>query len=166
MSKETISVYTDGGCSGNPGPGGWAFVICRGAAAALQKAETQEGLAEGDIARSGAEKDTTNNRMELTAAIKALAFMEESGMETSGAKIKVYTDSQYVQKGITEWVPLWKRKNWKNSAHEPVRNRDLWEELDRLNIKFSPEWFWVKGHAGNKYNEICDSLTREAVNAL
>ncbi len=161
-----IAVYTDGGCSGNPGPGGWAFVISRMKAGEPPETGGQGGLAEGDISGSGAEKDTTNNRMELTAVIKALTFIEENKLITPGMPVGVYTDSQYVQKGITEWIPVWKRKNWINSARQPVKNRDLWEKLDSLNMRISPEWFWVKGHAGNKYNEICDSMTQDAIASL
>lgn len=152
MRVKNIQVYTDGGCSGNPGPGGWAFVICR-----------EDGE---DISRSGAEPYTTNNRMELTAVIRALAFLEESGMADESTHISVHTDSQYTQKGITEWITLWKRKNWRTSSKQPVKNRGLWEELDALSGRLKPEWFWVKGHAGNPYNELCDKLTGEAIAAL
>lgn len=165
MSKRgVVAVYTDGGCSGNPGPGGWAFVVTR--AYAGKASGVSEGLVEGDVSGSGAEAYTTNNRMELTAVIKALSFVIEKGVAANGEKIEVYTDSQYVQKGITEWVSSWKRKNWKNAERQPVKNQDLWMALDKLNAALSPSWFWVKGHAGNTYNEICDRLTQEAIASL
>ncbi len=137
-----IVIYTDGGCSGNPGPGGWGSVV----------------LANGSETRlSGGEKNTTNNRMELTAAIEALKF--SAANFSSSDDISVFSDSQYVKNGITSWIKSWKAKGWKNAAKQPVKNQDLWMELDSLAQKFSDlKWNWVKGHAGIKYNEICDSL--------
>ena len=149
MSK--VCIYTDGACSRNPGPGAWAFVVLR----------------DGEIyvSRSGAEERTTNNRMELTAAIEALSFVKADENLNCEA-IDFYTDSQYVQRGATEWMALWKERRWRNSDRMPVRNKDLWEKLDELTQGMSIEWFWVRGHAGNEYNEMCDALTKEAVAAL
>jgi ribonuclease HI len=143
-----IEIYTDGGCSGNPGPGGWAFVLING-----DDAEP--------IEKWGAEETTTNNRMELQAVIAALEALGKA----PGA-ITVYTDSQYVQKGITEWIIVWKSKGWKNSAKQPVKNQDLWQRLDALSGSLPITWVWVKGHAGNKYNERCDLLTQKAIDSL
>jgi ribonuclease HI len=144
-----IEIYTDGGCSGNPGPGGWAYVIIR-----------DEGLF---AEKWGAEKLTTNNRMELQAVIAALEFLAP---EDRGEKIAVYTDSQYVQKGITLWLAEWKKKGWKTSDKKPVKNRELWQRLEALAGLFTVSWIWVKGHAGNEYNERCDELTRIAIVSL
>ena len=151
MSQEKVCVYTDGACSRNPGNGGWAFIVLRG----------------GEIyaSRSGAEKMTTNNRMELMAAIEALTFVNED-KDLSSEPIAVYTDSQYVQRGAVEWIALWKERHWRNSDRMTVKNKDLWEKLDALMQNMSIEWFWVRGHAGNEYNEMCDSMTKEAVAAL
>jgi ribonuclease HI len=134
-------IYTDGGCSGNPGPGGWAYVI----------------LSDGkEIRRSGGEKQTTNNRMELTAVINALA---DIGGSADG--IEVYTDSQYVQKGISQWIIGWKKNGWKTAAKKPVKNQDLWQKLDQLSAALPIKWNWVEGHAGDTYNEICDQMVRK-----
>ncbi|QQO10673.1 ribonuclease HI [Breznakiella homolactica] len=151
-----IDIYTDGACSGNPGPGGWAYVV-------LEKdgAGKETVLAEN----SGAEKETTNNRMELTAAVEALrALRDIPGLRPE--TLTVYTDSQYVQKGITTWVHSWKRNGWRTASKDPVKNRDLWMTLDELNSAFSPRWQWVRGHAGNKYNEQCDRMATGAAAAL
>jgi ribonuclease HI len=145
-----IEIYTDGGCSGNPGPGGWAYVIIRDGALVSEKC--------------GGEKQTTNNRMELQAVIAALEAL--SSPEHKGEKLAVYTDSQYVQKGITIWLSEWKRKGWKTSDKKPVKNQELWQSLETLAGLFSVSWIWVKGHAGNKYNERCDELTRKAIVSL
>jgi ribonuclease HI len=153
-----IEVYTDGACSGNPGPGGWAYIIIDDAAAADLPQE-----------KSGAEKCTTNNRMELQAVIAALEIMGTAPGTVTGKvqdEITIYTDSQYVQKGITEWIIIWKRKGWKNSGKEPVKNQDLWQRLDALCEGQSITWAWVKGHAGNKYNERCDFLAQKAIDSL
>ena len=144
-----IEVYTDGACSGNPGPGGWAYVLINGDAEPLEK--------------WGAEETSTNNRMEMQAVIAALEYVHT---QTAPGAITVYTDSQYVQKGITEWIKTWKSKNWKNSAKEPVKNQDLWQRLDALSASLPITWVWVKGHAGNKYNERCDLLTQKAIDSL
>jgi ribonuclease HI len=146
-----MDIYTDGGCSGNPGPGGWAFVIV------LTTFQGTRVVAE----RSGGEKDTTNNRMELAAVIAALEFL--GTMQSVPRNITLYTDSQYVQKGMNEWLAQWKSKGWRTSAKESVKNRDLWERLDALNGQYSITWEWVKGHSGNPYNEHCDTLTQRAI---
>ena len=127
MDKEAI-VYTDGACSGNPGPGGWGATIKIGD-------ETFEIF--------GGEDNTTNNRMELIAAIKALEYLNENH------KITLYTDSNYVKDGITKWIFNWKKNNWKTSAKKPVKNSDLWIQLDEIQNKREVKWNWVKGHAGN-----------------
>lgn len=148
-----LIVYTDGGCSGNPGPGGWGCVIVEGDAITGSGAET---------IRSGGEKMTTNNRMELTAVIQALALVSSTPAWCS-LPVSVYTDSQYVQKGITQWIAGWKRNGWRTAAKEPVKNQDLWVSLDALVAKLSVRWVWVKGHAGIHYNEVCDVLTQEEI---
>ena len=148
-----ISVFTDGGCSGNPGPGGWAFIM-------LQK--TFQGYSV--IAEEwGGEENTTNNRMELLAVISALKVLKA---KISRPRLTLYTDSQYVQKGITEWIHNWKRNSWRTSDKKPVKNKDLWLELDALTAAFPISWTWVKGHAGNEYNERCDALVQKAIASL
>ncbi len=151
MTETSFKIYTDGGCSGNPGPGGWAYVMVQ---------QTFQG--EQVIAKNkGSEKDTTNNRMELTAVIMALrALKTMTGIPHQAA---VLTDSQYVQKGITEWIRNWKRNAWRTADKKPVKNQDLWMELDSLASEFPLKWEWVKGHAGNEYNEMCDAMTQEAI---
>lgn len=144
---EKIIVYTDGGCSGNPGPGGWACVI----------------IAEGQAKQlSGGEKLTTNNRMELTAAICALSAIKNTP-RFEGFPVVVNIDSQYVKNGITQWIFGWKKKGWKTADKKPVKNQELWVKLDELNSSMNVEWNWVKGHAGVKYNEVCDSLCQEEI---
>lgn len=142
--EEEIIVYTDGGCSGNPGLGGWGCVILDG---------TEE------IQLSGGEKNTTNNRMELTAAISALDAVLKNPL-WRGKKVQVYSDSQYVKNGITSWILNWKKNGWKTAAKKPVLNKELWVALDSLYGQLDVEWKWVKGHAGVKYNEMCDSLCK------
>ena len=145
---EEIVVYTDGGCHGNPGgPGGWAIVvIC------------------GDDARqlSGGDPSTTNNRMELTAAIQALTVIKNTP-SFAGKKVTVNIDSQYVKNGITVWIKSWKAKSWKTADKKPVKNQDLWVTLDELNSSLSVEWNWVKGHAGVQWNEVCDQLCQKEI---
>ncbi len=149
-----IDIYTDGACSGNPGPGGWGFVVVdKNAGSELFK-------------NSGAEKNTTNNRMELTAVIEALNFIKSKCLVNSEYNLSVYTDSQYVKNGISAWIFNWKKNNWKTSAKKPVKNQDLWQALDKLSIELKPKWNWVKGHAGNRYNEECDRLAVEAISTL
>lgn len=149
--ETVIKIYTDGGCSGNPGPGGWAYVIVR------QTSDSTEIIAQN----KGGEKSTTNNRMELSAAIEALRALKMRNDLPRSAVL--YTDSQYVQKGISEWIHNWKRNSWRSSDKQPVKNKDLWTELDTLAGEFSVSWEWIRGHAGNEFNEICDRLTQEAI---
>jgi ribonuclease HI len=166
-----LAIYTDGGCSGNPGPGGWAYVIIE------ESGGNGDRASNGDRAQQkspgspkiiaeqwGAEKNTTNNRMELGAVIAALEFL--SRLALSPEKITVFTDSQYVQKGMAQWIHSWKRNNWKTSGKEPVKNRDLWQRLDELAGYFSIKWTWVKGHAGDELNERCDRMTQKAIASL
>jgi ribonuclease HI len=149
-----MKIYTDGGCAGNPGPGGWAYLIL---------AETFQGK-KVEVEKCGAEKFTTNNRMELLAVISALEKFKT--MRDAGRKAEVITDSQYVQKGMTEWIRTWKKNGWRTSDKEPVKNQDLWQRLDALAAEFTLTWTWVKGHAGDPYNERCDRLTQEAIGSL
>jgi ribonuclease HI len=159
-----INIYTDGGCSGNPGPGGWAFVILSGGSVTIEK--------------NGGDPNTTNNRMELTAVIRALEtlpMITDTGTGDNGSGgpidgITVFTDSQYVQKGISEWIAGWKRKGWVRPTKQPVKNVDLWKQLDELAVTLAAayplKWKWVKGHVGNPLNERCDALAQEAVHAI
>jgi ribonuclease HI len=154
LMETSQKIFTDGGCSGNPGPGGWAYLIVL---------QTFQG--EKIIARNyGAERDTTNNRMELTAVLEALRALKT--MNEVPAKSTVFTDSQYVQKGITEWIRTWKINSWRTSDKKPVKNKDLWVELDSLAGQFSLNWQWIRGHAGNYYNELCDQMTQEAIASI
>ncbi len=137
-----IEIYTDGGCSGNPGPGGWAFVLMSGNEV---------------IERSGGEANTTNNRMELTAVIEALS---EAERRAPGASVELKTDSQYVKNGITAWIKSWEKNGWLTSDKKPVKNRELWEALDAVNSRVNPVLAWVKGHAGVEHNERCDDLVQ------
>ncbi|OFW81396.1 MAG: ribonuclease HI [Alphaproteobacteria bacterium RIFCSPLOWO2_01_FULL_40_26] len=136
-----IEIYTDGACLGNPGPGGWGAIL-------IYK-EHQKKI-------SGAERETTNNRMEMRAVIEALKVLKRS------SKITLHTDSKYVMEGITNWIESWKKNNWRNANRKPVKNSDLWLELDVEVKKHQIKWIWVKGHSGNHYNEIVDKLAREA----
>jgi ribonuclease HI len=137
-----VEIYTDGACRGNPGPGGWgALLRCAGVEKELK----------------GAEELTTNNRMELMAAIEGLKALKKS------CSVKLFTDSVYVQKGITEWIIGWKKKGWKNSKKEPVKNADLWMILDEQSAKHNIRWLWVKGHSGHPENERADALARLAI---
>lgn len=142
---DLVEIYTDGACKGNPGPGGWGALLC-------YKGVEKEMF--------GGEQDTTNNRMELLAVIKALQAMKKS------ARIRVSTDSQYVQKGITEWIDNWKRRGWKTAAKKPVKNADLWKELDQEVAKHEIDWVWVKGHNGHPENERADELANQGVLSL
>ena len=137
------TIYTDGACSGNPGPGGWGAVI-------FDNDNKQKNI-------SGSEENTTNNRMELSAAIMALKEVN------TNSEITIYTDSTYVKNGITEWVLKWKENGWKNSNKEPVKNKDLWQKLDNLCKQNTINWKWVKGHASNKYNNLADELAAKAI---
>jgi ribonuclease HI len=142
MSAEAVEVYADGACRGNPGPGGWGALL-------------REGGREREL--RGGEPDTTNNRMELTAVIRALEALPP------GAQVRVYTDSQYVQKGISVWIHDWKRRGWRTADKKPVKNVDLWKQLDEAARAHRVEWLWVKGHAGNPGNERADALANEAI---
>lgn len=140
-----IEIWTDGACSGNPGPGGWGAI--------LKKGEIEKEL-------SGAEPATTNNRMELMAAIAALDAL------TRPCGVKLHIDSQYVRKGITQWIHGWKRNGWKTADRKPVKNEDLWRRLDEAASRHKIEWIWVKGHAGDVMNERADGLARGAIAML
>ena len=138
-----FKIYTDGACSGNPGPGGWGAVI-------FDNDNNQTSI-------SGKEKNTTNNRMEILAAIMALKKIK------SNSQITIYTDSTYVKNGITEWMFNWKKNDWKTASKKPVKNKDLWIKLDKLCEKNKVSWKWVKGHATNKYNNLADQLATSAI---
>jgi ribonuclease HI len=151
-----LKIYTDGGCSGNPGPGGWAYVMVT---------ETFQGPRVMEE-KSGGEKDTTNNRMELRAVIeslKSLKTMYGNPQSALPRRALICTDSQYVQKGITEWIHKWKKNAWRTSDKKPVKNQDLWMELDSLAGELTLGWEWVQGHAGIEYNERCDTLAQEQI---
>lgn len=137
-----ITIYTDGGCSGNPGPGGWAFAVSENG-----KLVTTS---------SGGDAQTTNNKMELTAVINALRF----ALDKREHEVTILTDSQYVKNGITQWIHSWKRNGWRTSSKAPVKNVEYWVQLDSLNSSLSVTWSWVKGHAGIEGNEECDRLVR------
>jgi len=139
-----IDIYTDGACSGNPGPGGWGVLL-------MHKGKEKT--------LSGGEELTTNNRMEMQAAIEALKAIKPN----YSGQITLHTDSTYLLKGITEWLPGWKARGWKTSAKKPVRNDDLWKELDVLNQARDISWVWVKGHAGNQGNERADDLANQGM---
>lgn len=143
--KKHVKIYTDGACRGNPGPGGWGAILRYG---------------QHEKILSGAESHTTNNRMELMAAIQALATINES------CTVELYTDSQYVQKGITEWLINWKKRDWKTAAKQPVKNADLWQALDREATRHHVKWHWVKGHSGHTENELADSIANQAIDEL
>ena len=140
MQEKTI-IYTDGGCTGNPGPGGWAAVILPPGGSPLEM--------------SGGDPSTTNNRMEIIAVIRAL---EKAAAIGQTGRLAIHTDSQYVQKGISQWMRGWIAKGWKTSGGTPVKNKDLWLRLKELDDAADTEWHWVKGHDGNEWNERCDSL--------
>ncbi len=137
-----VDIYTDGACSGNPGPGGWGAIL-------------RANGPEKEI--FGGEPETTNNRMEMTAVIEALTALKRP------VKARVHTDSQYVMKGITEWIQGWKRRGWKTAGKDPVKNEDLWRALDARTTQHKLEWFWVRGHAGHPENERADALARKGV---
>jgi len=154
---DALYIYTDGGCSGNPGPGGWAYVMVLQAFQSAGKQDSARIIAQD----KGGEKETTNNRMELTAVIMALRALKN--FDSALSSITLLTDSQYVQKGITEWIHSWKRNSWRTSGKSPVKNKELWVELDALAGGVKIKWEWIKGHAGNEYNEMCDAMTQEAI---
>ena len=143
--EEIITVYADGGCRGNPGPGGWGAI--------LQAAEHEKEL-------WGGEANTTNNRMEMTAAIRALEALKKP------ATVHLHTDSQYLQKGISQWIHNWKRNGWRTSDKKPVKNADLWQRLDALASQHQVKWCWVKGHAGHLGNERADALANRGMDEL
>jgi ribonuclease HI len=142
---EVVRIYTDGACKGNPGPGGWG--------ALLRSGSHERELYGGDPA-------TTNNRMELTAVIRALAALKRP------SEVEVYTDSEYVKKGITEWLAAWKRRGWKTADRKPVKNADLWRALDEAAARHHVRWHWVRGHAGHPENERADALANRGVSSL
>ena len=145
LKSEKVEIFTDGACRGNPGPGGWGAI--------LRYNEHEKHL-------KGSETLTTNNRMELTAVIKALEKLKKV------CKVDVTTDSQYVKKGITIWLLNWKKNGWKTSQKKPVKNIDLWQELDALTKQHEINWHWVKGHSNHPENELADQLANEAIDAL
>lgn len=140
-----VTIYTDGACSGNPGPGGWG--------AHLNSAGKRREIC-------GGEAQTTNNRMEMQAAIQALNTL------TRSCQVELYTDSSYLRQGITEWMANWKRKNWKTAAGKPVKNQDLWQALDEAATRHQVSWHWVKGHSGDEGNELADELARKGMEAF
>ncbi len=142
MSEQKVVVYTDGGCRGNPGPGGWGAVL-------------QFGEHEKEI--YGYEAETTNNRMELMAAISALELLSRS------CEIELTTDSQYVRQGILEWMDGWKKRGWKTAAKKPVKNKDLWQRLDAAVQSHNIKWHWIKGHSGHPGNDRADDLANRAM---
>ena len=145
MAEETVEVYADGACRGNPGPGGWGVL--------LRAKGVEKELC-------GGEPHTTNNRMELTAVIRALEALKRR------CTIRVYTDSQYVQKGISEWISAWKRRGWRTADKKPVKNVDLWQRLDALVSTHDIEWHWVRGHAGHDGNERADALANRGIDEM
>jgi ribonuclease HI len=141
----SVEIYTDGACRGNPGPGGWAALLVAGS-------ERKEV--------TGSEAATTNNRMELCAAIGGLKALKRR------CAVKLYTDSKYVLQGVTEWMPNWKARGWRTAAREPVKNQDLWQELDLAVAAQDIEWIWVKGHSGHEGNEYVDQLANIAIDKM
>jgi ribonuclease HI len=144
MTEAVVEIYADGACKGNPGPGGWGVILLFGG--------RRKELHGGEVA-------TTNNRMELTAVIEGLGALKRR------SRVRVYTDSQYVQKGISEWIHQWKKKGWRTADRKAVKNDDLWRRLDELASGHAVEWHWVKGHAGHPENERADALARQACDA-
>lgn len=142
---KVVSIFTDGACKGNPGPGGWGAIL-------------RYGEAEKQL--FGGERDTTNNRMELRAAIEALSILNRR------CEVVLTTDSQYVRKGVTQWLKNWKRNGWKTASKAPVKNADLWQQLDQLIAGHSIDWRWVKGHSGHPENELADQLANRGVKEL
>lgn len=142
MQEPEVIIYTDGACKGNPGPGGWGVLMIAG--------ENRRELC-------GGERDTTNNRMELTAAIEALRALKRR------CRVRLITDSSYVKQGIETWIHGWKRNGWKTSDRKPVKNADLWQVLDTLSAQQDVEWRWVKGHSGDPGNERADELSNEGI---
>jgi ribonuclease HI len=145
VTKEVVEIHTDGACRGNPGPGGWGAVL-------RYRDRTRE--------LHGAEASTTNNRMELTAVIRALEALKRP------CRVRLHTDSQYVQRGISAWIHDWKRRGWRTADRKPVKNGDLWRRLDELAGGHEIEWVWVRGHSGNPGNERADALANLAVDEI
>jgi ribonuclease HI len=141
-AEPAVTVFTDGACRGNPGPGGWGALL-------------QTGAAEKEL--WGGETNTTNNRMELTAVIRALEALKRP------VAVRIHTDSQYVQKGISQWIHHWKKNGWRTADKKPVKNADLWQHLDALSSRHDIAWIWVKGHAGHPGNERADRLARRGI---
>ncbi|TDJ65064.1 MAG: ribonuclease HI [Proteobacteria bacterium] len=141
-TQSLVEIFTDGACRGNPGLGGWGALL------------HYEGI---EKRINGAEPDTTNNRMELAAAIEALRALKLP------SRVRLWTDSKYVQQGITQWLPNWKKQNWRTSGNKAVKNKDLWKILDKLSARHDIEWRWVKGHSGNAGNEAVDALANQAI---
>ena len=142
MTRKAIEIYSDGACKGNPGPGGWGVLL-------------RAGAREKEL--FGGEALTTNNRMELTAVIRGLEALK------ARSAVRVFTDSQYVQKGISEWIHEWKRRGWRTADRKPVKNADLWQRLDELARGHEVEWHWVRGHAGHPENERADELANRGI---
>jgi ribonuclease HI len=142
---DTVIIYTDGACRGNPGPGGWGVIL-------RYKGVVKELY--------GGEMETTNNRMELTAAIQGLEALKKQ------CKVELNTDSKYVLQGITEWLPNWKKRGWKTAGNKPVKNEDLWRRLDAAGSRHTIEWKWVKGHSGHKENDRADELANLGIDRL
>ncbi|WP_374090858.1 ribonuclease HI [Methylomicrobium lacus] len=142
---DTVIIYTDGACRGNPGPGGWGVLL------------SYKGIVKELY---GGEKETTNNRMELTAAIQGLEALKKE------CRVEVNTDSKYVMQGITEWLPNWKKRGWKTAGNKPVKNEDLWRRLDAARNGHQVEWKWVKGHSGHKENDRADALANLGIDRL
>lgn len=143
--NKVIEIFTDGACRGNPGPGGWGALL-------------RYGSKEKELC--GGESETTNNRMEMTAVVEAVSALK------APSTIRITTDSTYVLKGITEWLPGWKKKQWKTAAGKPVKNVDLWQKLDELLASHTVEWRWVKGHAGHAENERVDALANKGIDDM
>jgi ribonuclease HI len=146
-SRPTVELFTDGACSGNPGPGGWAFILKHPATGKLLK-------------QSGGEPGTTNNKMELLAVIKGLHALSKP------SNVELFSDSQYVLKGLSEWIDSWKKRGWKTASKSPVKNQDLWQTLDELRAKHHLKFHWVRGHAGHPENEECDRMAVEAIETV
>lgn len=143
--SEAVEIFTDGACRGNPGPGGWAAILRYGG---------------HEKVISGAEAETTNNRMELMAAIAGLEALKRP------SPVVLTTDSQYLRQGVQQWMANWKRNGWRTAAKQPVKNKDLWERLDRATNKHEIEWHWVKGHSGHQENELADREANKAIDAM
>ncbi len=143
--KKSVTIYTDGACSGNPGPGGWGAILTYGA---------------HERELSGEEQNTTNNRMELMAAIASLEALREP------CAVDLFTDSVYVRDGVTKWIHNWKKNNWRTAAKKPVKNAELWQRLDEAQARHDVRWHWVKGHAGDPMNERADALARSGIARL